>query len=156
MEMIERTAEQQRRIDLLDLKDSRRTAADLADRIGDLAGAADRAATALMIAVAEAERLRGLLLETAEAPADRHGDRGNPRSDGGCPIMTPTAYTFEPRDVLQVDDPKYGWLTWYILLGEHDGRTAEQRVRNGGGRYRIVRNGKGVVFGFEDVCPFAK
>jgi hypothetical protein len=69
MEMIERTAEQQRRIDLLDLKDHLRTAADLADRIGDLAGAADRAATALMIAIAEAERLRGLLLETAEAPA---------------------------------------------------------------------------------------
>jgi hypothetical protein len=69
METIERTAEQQRRIDLLDLKDSLRTAADLADRIGDLAGAADRAATALMIAVAEAERLRGLLLETAEEPA---------------------------------------------------------------------------------------
>jgi hypothetical protein len=69
MEMIERTAEQQRRIDLLDLKDHLRTAADLADRIGELARDADRAATALAFAVAEAERLRGLLLETAEAPA---------------------------------------------------------------------------------------
>jgi hypothetical protein len=68
MEMIERTAEEQRRIDLLDLKDHLRTAADLADRIGDLARDADRAATALAFAVAEAERLRGLLLETAEGP----------------------------------------------------------------------------------------
>jgi hypothetical protein len=67
--MSERTAEQQRRIDRLDLKDSLRTAADLADRIGDLARDADRAATALAFAVAEAERLRGLLLETAKAPA---------------------------------------------------------------------------------------
>ena len=69
MERSERTAEQQRRIDLLDLKDHLRTAADLADRIGELAHDADRTATALALAVAEAERLRGLLLETAEAPA---------------------------------------------------------------------------------------
>ncbi len=65
METSERTAEEQRRIDLLDLKDHLRTAADLADRIGELARDADRAATALAFAVAEAERLRGLLLETA-------------------------------------------------------------------------------------------
>jgi hypothetical protein len=69
METIERTAEEQRRIDLQDLNDHLRTAADLADRIGELAHAADRAATALAFAVAEAERLRGLLLETAEEPA---------------------------------------------------------------------------------------
>ena len=69
MEMIdERTAEEQRRIDLLDLKDHLRIAADLVDRIGELARDADRAATALAFAVAEAERLRVLLLETAEAP----------------------------------------------------------------------------------------
>ncbi|MBV8315552.1 MAG: hypothetical protein JOZ53_11495 [Planctomycetaceae bacterium] len=68
METIERTAEEQRRIDLQDLNDHLRTAADLADRIGELARDADRAATALAVAVAEAERLRGLLLETAEAP----------------------------------------------------------------------------------------
>ena len=68
METIERTAEEQRRIDLLDLKDHLRIAADLADRIGELARAADHAATALAFAVAEAERLRVLLLETAEAP----------------------------------------------------------------------------------------
>jgi hypothetical protein len=69
METSERTAEEQRRIDLLDLNDHLRTAADLADRIGALARDADRAATALAFAIAEAERLRGLLLETAEAPA---------------------------------------------------------------------------------------
>jgi hypothetical protein len=69
METIERTAEEQRRIDLLDLKDHLRTAANLADRIGELARDADSAATALAFAVAEAERLRVLLLETAEGPA---------------------------------------------------------------------------------------
>ena len=68
METIERTDEEQRRIDLQDLNDHLRTAADLADRIGELARDADRAATALAFAVAEAERLRVLLLETAEAP----------------------------------------------------------------------------------------
>ncbi|MBV8236229.1 MAG: hypothetical protein JO075_11070 [Acidimicrobiia bacterium] len=68
METIERTDEEQRRIDLQDLNDHLRTAADLADRIGELARDADRAATALAFAVAEAERLRVLLLETAEVP----------------------------------------------------------------------------------------
>jgi len=61
-----------------------------------------------------------------------------------------STYIFEPRDILQVDDPKHGWLTYYMLLSPFDGEQAVRKVRNGGGAYRIVRNGKDVVFSFGD------